>query len=109
MREFTSRQIAEQRDLVEQALGVIVHRRPLAQLARDFGDGLGLGLGFDVERPDAGADGRGDLFARFADAGEDHLARIDPRRQAARQFAARNDVEPRPLADQRAQDGGVGV
>ena len=82
---------------------------PLAQASRDAVERVQLGVGFDVDLPDATAQRIGQLLVRLADAREDDAGGGNVRGQRALQLTARDHVGTRALARQHAQNGLVGV
>jgi hypothetical protein len=85
------------------------HRGDGAQGPGDPFQTFQFGLGLDIEAADADFQGPAHLLRALADAGEDDLGRVAPRRQHPLQFAAGDDVETGAHAGQDIEYRQVGV
>ncbi len=84
-------------------------RRALAARRCDLGQGLELGLGFDVEAADAFVEPERHFGARLADAGEDDLVGRDAGGARAAQLALGDDVHAGAQPRQRRQHRLIGI
>ena len=83
--------------------------RDFFQPRGDAIDALQFRLALGIERINTLPQGEFNFGLRFADAGEDALARVAARRDDALQFAAADDVEAAAEIRQRAQYGQIGI